>query len=237
MRGLCRATGLVLVLVAAAAGSAAPPEAPSAVTAKPGRVREIVLKVPATQEIGYRLVGGPAAFRELKGDAPGERVFWLVVETDAPAFIVWWTVGEKGSAVTEINAAPVPPEPIPPPEPKPDPAPDPVGALRVIFVYETQKPLSRDESGAIFSPGVEKYLNERCSKDAKGRPEWNVFDPDQKFAAGFNPTLKALFTDSLAEARKAMPAVVVAVGKEARVYRVTNETDLLAVLKRHAEGK
>jgi hypothetical protein len=125
-----------------------------------------------------------------------------------------------------------PPKPIEPPEP-----PSPVGPLRVLFVYETNKPLTREQKNAIDSPAVEKYLNEKCSKDAKGAPEWKEFDPHQKFAASFNPTLKALFTDSLAEANKKLPAVVIAVGQNAKVYQVTNEAELLALLKKHAEGK
>ena len=90
---------------------------------------------------------------------------------------------------------------------------------------------------AIFSPAVEKYLDEKCSKDAKGKAEWKRFDPQQVFAAGFNPTLKELFVASLSEANKALPAVVVAVGSQVRVYPVTTEADLLALLKKHAEGK
>jgi len=130
-----------------------------------------------------------------------------------------------------------PPKPVDPPTPKP-PEPDPVvGPLRVIFVFESNKPLSREQDAAIRSPVVEKYLNERCAKDAKGRPEWNSFDPQQQFGPGFNPTLKELFATSLVEAKKVLPAVVVAVGRDARVYPVTTEAELLALLKRHAEGK
>jgi hypothetical protein len=130
------------------------------------------------------------------------------------------------------------PPPLPDDPPKPVEPPEPVaGPLRVLFVYESNAPLTPTHRGAIFSPVVEKYLDEKCSKDAKGKPEWNRFDPDQEFAAGFNPTMKTLFGDALAEAKKKLPAVVIAVGKEARVYQVTNEIELLALLKRHAEGK
>ena len=127
---------------------------------------------------------------------------------------------------------------LPPPKPvEPKVEPVPTGPLRVLFVYETSKPLTREQQGAIFSPAVEKYLDEKCAKDGKGAPEWKRFDKDQQFAASFNPTLKRLFADSRDDAVKVMPAVVVAVGTRATVYPVTGEAELLAVLRKHGDAK
>ena len=57
----------------------------------------VVVKVPAGQEIGYRLVGGKALFRELKTETPGERVFWFNAKAGGVYSVVWWTKGETAS--------------------------------------------------------------------------------------------------------------------------------------------
>ena len=160
MRSAHRVASLVLVLVAAAVGSAAPPEVPSEVTAKTGRVKELVLKVPAGKSLEFRYVGAPAAFREMKGDSDTERVFWLVPEEDGAGHIVWWFTGEKGSSVTVVNkgVAPVPPGPTPPGPNPPDP-PKPDGPLRVIFVYESAQLLAPQQQAVVFGEKVRTYLN------------------------------------------------------------------------------
>lgn len=156
------------------------------------------------------------------------------------------------SATIDVDAGqgPIPPpKPKPDPEPKPpDPKPEP-GPVRVLFIYETNKPVATEAYNAMYSQAVAKYLDQVCNRDAKGKPEWNWFDPNQKFAAGFNPTLRDLHSASLDEAKKVLTgdpakgikpssaAVVVAVGSRATVHAVTNEADVLALLRKHAEGK
>lgn len=235
MRSVRHVACLAVLLVAAALGSAAPPEVPLEVKAPAGKVREIAFKTSPGQEIGFRLVGAPAAFREMKGDAPGERVFWLITETDAPSHIVWWTVGEKGSVVTEINRGakpvdPVEPDVIPPPKPKPDPKPKPSdGPLRVIFVYETGDSYTTAQQAVLFGDKVRVYLD----ANAKG---WRRFDKDVDATNERDADLKALWAASKGKVT-AVPCVVVASGASADILPLPADEAAAIELFRKYGGK
>jgi hypothetical protein len=195
------------LLAMAAVATAAPPEVPAEVVAKAGSVTEVVVKVPKGTEIGYRLTGGKAAFRELKGDFENERVFWLVPEADGPLSVVWWTKGETASSLTEINKGKVPVPPVPPPvppgpnPPPVPPAPDPLKSFRVILIYESGDTLPVDQRAIIYGRVVEDYLNANCTG---GKAGWRRRDKDAPGEA--DPTMSALW-DSIKPAITVTPCV------------------------------
>lgn len=153
MRG-SHAAALALLLGWSAALGAAPPDAPASLSAAAGDIVEVVVKVPAKAEIGYRLVGGKALFRELKTDSPNERVFWFNSKTDGTYAIVWWTKGETQSSETVVTVGAAPgPAPKPKPKPDPDPPkPDPVKVDRVFVAVVEQAGQPRTaETGRVLN--------------------------------------------------------------------------------------
>lgn len=184
-----------LLLVAAAASYAAPPEVPAELSTPAGKVKEFTVKVPAGKKLEYRLVGGNAAFRGFPGDVPDETVFWIIPETDGPLWIVWWYTGERGSKVTEVNKGKAPPEPAPPPKPKPDKPdepdvkpPEPLASFRVILVYESEKNLTSAQNAVIYGKAVEEYLNANCTGGKNGWRRREQNSPGEN-----DPTMAALW--------------------------------------------
>lgn len=211
---------VLAALVSAAVLLAGPPEVPPELTVGAGKIKEVVVKPDAGKDFGFRLVGGNAAFREMKADDPAQRVFWLIPETDAPLSIVWWTVGEKASAVTEVNKGgkpPVPPGPTPPgpnppgpnpPGPTPTP-PAPINAdgLHVLVVFETAEAdkLTRDQLNTIFGQDFYDLLNAKCPLGPDGKKHtWRVFDKDTP-TAGDDP----VWADAMKRQRTELPWVIV----------------------------
>lgn len=230
-----RAIPCLALVLAAAVGSAAPPEAPAEVTAKPGRVKELVLKAPAGKSLEFRYVGAPAAFREMKGDSETERVFWLVPEEDGPGHIVWWFTGEKGSSVTAVNKGPAPkppePEPVPPPKPKPDPPkpPEPDGPLRVIFVYESGAALTAAQNAVMYGAKVREYLD----ANSKG---WRRYDKDVDATNEKDADIRGLWADAKGKVTR-VPCVVVARGKAAEILDLPASEDAAVELFKKYGGK
>jgi hypothetical protein len=144
-----------LVLATAAALPAAPPEAPARLKAEPGEIVEVAVKVPAGAEIGYRLVGGKALFRELRTETPGERVFWFNAKTAGTYSVVWWTKGETASTETAVEVGPLKPDPKPDPQPdppKPDPKPVKVDSVFVVVVEDATAPRTVETARALNDP-------------------------------------------------------------------------------------
>jgi len=160
---------IVALLLSAVPVWAAPPEAPTDVTAAKGELTEVVVKVPTGKTLCYKLVGAEAAFREMKGSADTEKVFWLFSKTGGQSFVVWWFQGDADSSVTNVNkgAAPTPP---PGPGPGPVPPPTPINATWAIVVEET----------SARTPAISAVLNDLAMWNrvaAKG-VKWRTYDKD-----------------------------------------------------------
>jgi hypothetical protein len=69
--------------------------------------------------------------------------------------------------------------PHPGPGPGPGPIPGPVipEPLRVIFIYESSDPLSREQNNILNSPAIRSYLTSHCLKDGD-LPAWRYWDKD-----------------------------------------------------------
>lgn len=229
------AHGAILVLATAAGLCAAPPDVPRDLRADPGEIVEVVVKAPAGQEIGYRLVGGKGLFRELKTDTPGERVFWFSAKQGGTFSVVWWAKGETASAETVITVGPAPvppapdPKPVPPLPPDPKP-PGPVGPLRVIFVYETSAPMTPAQQQVMFGAKVREYLDVK----SKG---WRRFDKDVDAANEKDADIKALWAASKGHVT-AVPCVIVARGPSVEILPLpASEDEALALFQKYAGGK
>jgi hypothetical protein len=232
---------LAAFLLATAMGVAAPPDVPKSLTVGAGKVKEFEVKADGSKDFGFRLTGGPAAFREMKSDDPQTRVFWLIPETDAALSIVWWTVGEKASAVTEINKGliPVPPgpDPIPPPKPvpPPDPKPAPVTTFQVILVYESAATLTIPQKSVMYGVALEQYLDANCTGGKKG---WDRRDDDTEPVAD-TTALKGPWT----AAKKSLkptdpPCVVIVVNDKVFIEPLSLTTaEQIKVLDKYREGK
>ncbi len=233
MRSVRRASAICLFVVASAAAClAAPPEAPATLTVGAGKVKEFTVKPSGNKDFGFRLVGGPAAFREMKGDAPGERVFWLIPETDAPISIVWWTVGEKASAVTEVNKG-AKPDVAPEPKPKPDDPkpPAPVASFRVLLVYESGDTLTAAQNGVLYGKAVEEYLAAKCTKDGT-LAGWRRRDKDAA-TTGDTATMNALWA-AVKPAVTSTPCVALEVNGKVTIEPLPAT---VAMLKKYAGDK
>jgi hypothetical protein len=224
----------VLVLFAAMSALAAPPEVPTTLKAEPGDIVEVVVKVPVKQEIGYRLVGGKALFRELRTETPGERVFWFNAKQGGTYSVVWWSKGETASAETVITVgAPTPPVPPDPPTPPDPPKPPPDGPLRVIFVYESGVLLTPAQQRVIYGAKVREYL------DAKSKG-WRRYDGDVDAGNEKDADLKALWRDAKAKMRpdQTYPCVIVARGTSAEILPLPADEDAaVALFAKYAGGK
>jgi hypothetical protein len=166
----------------------------------------------------------------MKTDNPAERVFWLIPETDAPLSIVWWTVGEKASAVTEVNKG-ASPAPVDPPVP-PDPPPAPAKSFRVVLIFESGDALTPAQRGVVYGKAVEDFLNANCTGGKNG---WRRRDRD---APGENdPTMAALWA-AVKPAVTATPCI--AIERDGKVFILPLEATpakMIEVLRRYREGK
>lgn len=69
------------------------------------------------------------------------------------------------------------------PTPKPvdpvvDPIVTPVTGFRVVFVYEKDQKLTREQANILASTKIIDYMNQKTAKDDKGRPSWRKWDKD-----------------------------------------------------------
>jgi len=75
------------------------------------------------------------------------------------------------------------PPPGPPVNPQPPAPPQPLAGMRVLTIWETDKPLPRDYQNAIASQEVAAYLDVKCLKGPDGKtPERRIFDEDSSLA-------------------------------------------------------
>lgn len=139
-----------------------------------------------------------------------------------------------------VDLGPVPdPEPEPDPDPTPDPTPPgpivPVG-FRVIIVYEAMSGYSPGIMTAMFSEKVQTYLDTKCAKDSKGKPEWRRWDKDVEFNSEASPTLKELWTAAQPKIGTDVPKtprVITTVNQKFKVQDLpASEEEFLALLKK-----
>lgn len=99
---------------------------------------------------------------------------------------------------------PAPPEPTP--TPTPTPTPQPATTFRVIFCTESSKNLTKEQNAVVGAAEVQKYLNDRCTKDG-ATPGWRCFDP-QTTAANEYAGIRAMWDASKVEAAKQSCVIV-----------------------------
>lgn len=215
-----------------------PPPDPKAVlpanaTGKTGQPFE--LKANTAGEIDWEVPGEFYA-RHI----PAEKTVLLVPKVGG-TYVVRLAVCEGGKprihrcVVFVEGLVPPPPGPGPGPEPGPGPKPVPTpdGGLRVLFLRETNAPLTAEQTHTLNSVKLAAYLNAKCAKGEGGQPGWRVWDPQQD-VTNADPVMRQLFNDSKAEAAKALPALVIASGKQAVVYPLpATEAETLALLKKY----
>lgn len=135
------------------------------------------------------------------------------------------TIGPRPPPPTPV---PVPPGPVPP---GPTPVPVPTKEFRVLFVYERQANLTRQQENVMSSTAVRKYLDSHVVKGESGLPDYRYFDQNQDVTKD-TATIQAMF-----KAAKPMftgkPLVVIFDGTKGTSYPLPDtEAELLALLKK-----
>lgn len=229
---------LVAFTVLAAAATAAPPDVPKTIPAESGEIVEIPLKVPTGTEIGYRIVGGKAAFRELKADAPDQRVFWFNAKKNGTYTVVWWTKGETASATTEIVVGPPAVDPVsPPPAPAPTPvslAPIPASGLHVLIIFDplTTSTLTESQRAVIYGQDVRDYLRAKCPKnELNGNRGWQIW-PSNTDPSG----APKLWADAFGRTRASNNWIIVSNGVTGTEEKLPADPEAaLSLLKKYGE--
>lgn len=222
------------------------PPAPKPIDPKPAE--KGVLPANATGKVGVPFDLKADTAGEIDWDVPGEfyarpipseKTIFLVPK-EPGTFVVRLAVCEGGKprihrcVVFVEGLVPHPPGPTPvPPGPGPKPVPTPDGGLRVLLVVESSANLTREQLHTLNSTKVAAYLNAKCAKGSDGTPGWRRWDPQQTTEHA-DPVMRQLWNDSKAEALKALPALVIASGKQATVYPLpATEAEALNLLKKH----
>ena len=105
-------------------------------------------------------------------------------------------------------------------KPGPGPGPGPVKGLRVIFVYESNSPLTKDQLAVRDSPKIADYLDKHCEG---GKDGWKRWDKDVD-------TSKAdkLWQEIWAEAKPKLgelPQIVIVSGQKGKCYPFPKDPD------------
>lgn len=111
---------------------------------------------------------------------------WVEAVADGEATLAVSANGDPGKmpvVVSNVAFTIGNPAPTPTPGPKPDVIVTPVTGFRVVFVYEKDTAMTKDQTYALNSPRINDYLNQKCAKDDKGRPSWRKWDKDVTLAA------------------------------------------------------
>ena len=137
-------------------------------------------------------------------DQPGK---WWV---DVTAIDFQKNLYGRKSLVLEIGSGPTPtpPEPGPGPSPPSPDAPIEGTGLRVLFVYESAIPLSKEHQTIVYGQKVRDYLNKYAAKGDDGKtPDWRLLDADTTYTDPNNRWAKAL-----ARPRTTLPWLVISNG-------------------------
>ena len=131
------------------------------------------------------------------------------------------------------------PRPPPGPDvvPKPDVIPNPSKGFRVLFVYERQADLTREQLNILASTKIITYLNAKCVKDAAGRPEFRKWDKSTIDRDGGlaheSPLWQQLWKDARDKLGK-LPQVVIVTDQAGVPYEwPATEDATLALLKQY----
>lgn len=111
---------------------------------------------------------------------------WIEAVSDGTATLSASANGEPGKVpviVSNILITVGNPTPKPPIDPVNPPIVTPVTGFRVLFVYEKDQKLTREQANILASTKIIEYLNQKTAKDEKGRPSWRKWDKDVVISA------------------------------------------------------
>ena len=172
---------------------------------------------------GYMLVPTPTPTTRAPS-APSPNAPWYVLVA-VLVLIIGWDRFREWHTPHYPGPAPIPA----PPNPGPAPAPTPV-KLRVLCLYDSANPGSRDTTGVLYSTAIRAYLADHTITDGnvRGYRFWDQAIDATRESQGWR--------DALAKA-KAEPtptpklAIFDPAGSLLKVAPLTNETDALATLQ------
>lgn len=129
------------------------------------------------------------------------------------------------------------PVPVDPPTPVDPVVPVPGQPFRVLFLFEKEQKLDREQLNIANSTKIAQYLNEKCVKGADGRPDWRKWDNSTVARPGGldkeSAVLRKLFADAQPKLG-ALPQVVIATGQTAATFVwPPTEAEMLALLRRY----
>jgi hypothetical protein len=127
-----------------------------------------------------------------------------------------------------------PPKPVDPVPVTPPPVVTPVltGGVRVVILRDAVQGLSQSQVAAINSPKVEQLLNEKCAKDAAGKPAWHRWEKDVDTSAlpAWNKLMSATRSKIQSDNLR-FPLLIVERGNKLHLYEITDEAATLKTLE------
>lgn len=167
-----------------------------------------------------------------KTDAAGKQIPLAVKDVSSKALLV----SDGTTPVPDPTPKPKV-DPVPDPTPKVDVLPTPATGLRVLFLFDKEAKLSKEQLNIAASTKIAAYLNEKCAKGEGGRPEWRKWDATTVDRPGAldkdSPVLKVLY-DFAKPKLGPLPQVVIAVNQEAHTFQwEPTEEAMLALLRRY----
>ena len=179
---------------------------------------------------GYVLVPTPAPAPAPTPRVPSPNTPWyvlvfvLVLIIGWDRYREWHTLHYPGP-----GPAPIPAPPNPGPGPTPGPMPTPV-KLRVLFLYDSANPGSRDATGVLYSMAIRTYLADHTIMDrnVRGYRFWDQGVDATRESPGWQEALAKAKADPTPTPKLAIfdPADALL-----KVAPLTNETDALATLQ------
>jgi hypothetical protein len=143
--------------------------------------------------------GDPSNVIAVDNSKSGDGANARIVKTLPPGGVYYVTVKPFASftgrafrikvASSEAPPAPEPapePEPEPQPEPQPEPAPVPSGDTKIIFIWETTQPLSRQQMLVWYAAEVDEALARHTTPDPDGLPGYRKWDIEADILAEDN---------------------------------------------------
>lgn len=133
-----------------------------------------------------------------------------------------------------VGKAPKPPDPTPvPPIPDPPIPPAPIKGMRVLFVWEKDDLLTREQLNVLNSTSIRDYLNKKCVDGSKGWAKWDKDTTLTTRPAPWPDLWAAVKAKVLTEQVK-LPAVAVADGTKVTLHQLpATEAATLTLLKQY----
>lgn len=218
-----------LLLLFASPAFAAPPLIDIPPEVRPAG--DYVLHMPKTDATSVTYVGLSGVDAFPSGLLKDPRMFALQTRGLQPGRYRFAAVAAKDGEqartdfVVLVGDAPTPPGPGPDPMP-----PAPVAPLRVIFVYETAKPLTPQHQQVVFGEVVRQYLDARSLG-------WRRYDKDVVGANEPDVEVKALWTAAKGKVA-ATPCVVIGSAQRFDVVPMpADETAAVALFQKYGGKK